>query len=152
MKRASLSREKRRKLITAIIRDHPISTQAELVTELSKHGVSVTQATLSRDMRELGLAKFRNKDGIFYAIYNQQQNTSNFTTVYRQFILSVDSVMFMIVCHTRLGEAALLANEFDTAKRPEVLGTIAGADTLLLVCESVKSADSLFGEICDAVK
>ncbi|GAB2025299.1 arginine repressor [Lactovum odontotermitis] len=147
-----MSQEDRRKLITAIISDRPIATQAGLAAELEKRGVSVTQATLSRDMRELGLAKFRNNDGIFYAIFNQQQNTSNFTTVYRQFIRSVNSVMFMIVCHTRLGEAALLANEFDTANRPEVLGTIAGADTLLLVCESVKSADSLVEEIRDAIK
>ncbi|GAB2026795.1 arginine repressor [Lactovum odontotermitis] len=147
-----MSQEDRRKLITAIISDRPIATQTELVAELASRGISVTQATLSRDMRELGLAKFRNDDGIYYAIYDQRQNTSNFTSVYRQFILSVNSVMFMIVCHTRLGEAALLANEFDTAHRPEVIGTIAGADTLLLVCESVRSADSLIEEIRNAIK
>ncbi|MDR0299758.1 MAG: arginine repressor [Streptococcaceae bacterium] len=151
MKKTSLSQKSRRKLIVTIVTDTPIATQGELAEELLKRGVSVTQATLSRDMRELGLAKFRNNKGNFYAIYSQQQSSSNFTNIYRQFILSVDSVMFMIVCHTRLGEASLLANEFDAAKRPEVLGTVAGADTLLVVCESVRSADTLIEEIRYAI-
>lgn len=147
-----LQQEDRRRLIKEIVTENKISTQMELSNALSEKGVRVTQATLSRDMKELGLAKFRKNDMNYYAIYDQAQVLPDFTMIYREFILSVQSVMFMIVCHTRLGEADLLANEFDESNRPEILGTIAGADTLLIVCQNMKTADDLVKEIQDAIK
>ncbi|MFV0556473.1 MAG: arginine repressor [Lactovum sp.] len=151
-KTSKQTQEERRQLIKKIISENQISTQMQLLEVLFKEGIDVTQATLSRDMKEIGLAKFRKNDMNYYAVYDQAQVAPDFTMIYREFILSVQSVMFMIVCHTRLGEADLLANEFDESNRPEILGTIAGADTLLIVCQNMKSADDLVKEIQEAIK
>ena len=149
--RAKVTQGERRRLIREIVSQKKIPTQSELAKSLLDYGVKVTQATLSRDIKELGLAKFHENGMNYYAVYNQTQASSDFASIYREFILSIQSVMFMIVCHTRLGEADLLANEFDEAGRSEILGTIAGADTLLVVCASMKDADDLLKEIQDAI-
>lgn len=147
-----MNREERLKLITSLISEQQVTNQTQLVDLLSKQGYSVTQATLSRDIRDLGIAKIHRDGKSYYVILNSGDNQPRFQAIYRQFVLSVSSVMFMVVAHTRLGEADLLANEFDTAHRPEILGTVAGADTLLIVCASVQFADKLFTEINEALQ
>ena len=67
------------------------------------------------------------------------------------FVLKVDVASVNVVVHTHLGEADLLANAFDDEQRPEILGTLAGADTLLLICKDEAAAERLALEIEDAL-
>jgi transcriptional regulator of arginine metabolism len=141
----------RLKLIREVIAANVVETQHELVVLMKENGCDVTQATLSRDFRELALVKIYKDGKKIYALADQEKQNEAFQTIFRQFVLSVQSTMFMLVVHTRLGEADLLANEFDISKREEVLGTVAGADTLLVVCADIVSADRLKKEIEDAL-
>ncbi|HEY0222440.1 arginine repressor [Lactovum miscens] len=152
MKIGKQTQEDRRQLIIDVIKEKHISTQAELSKELGELGVKATQATLSRDISELGIVKFRHGNENFYGIYNSNQRLINLNITYRSQILSAQSVMFMVICRTELGEASILADEIDGQNKAEILGTLAGADTLFIVCDSVDSANALLKEIQDALK
>lgn len=156
-----MKKQKRQEIIRELIRNNKIDTQEELSQQLLKVGVSTTQATLSRDIRELGIIKNRYDDGNFYALfdYDDLADNANFVSpstdladVFSAYVLSVGRAAFMIVVHTGLGEADLLANAIDGANRKEVLGTIAGADTLLITCRDEASAEKFEREIKNARK
>ena len=154
-----MKKQKRQEIIRELIRNNKIDTQEELSQRLLKLGVSTTQATLSRDIRELGIIKNRYDDGNFYALfeYDDVLDNPNFVSanmdlveVFSAYILSVSRAAFIIIVHTGLGEADLLANAIDGANKQEVLGTIAGADTLLITCRDEASAEKFEREMNDA--
>lgn len=156
-----MKKQKRQEIIRELIRNNKIDTQEELSQRLIKVGVSTTQATLSRDIRELGIIKNRYDDGSFYALfdYDDLAENANFVStstelvdVFSAYVLSISRAAFMIVVHTGLGEADLLANAIDGANRKEVLGTIAGADTLLITCRDEASAEKFEREMKNARK
>ena len=154
-----MKKQDRQEIIRELIRNNKIDTQEELSQRLLKLGVSTTQATLSRDIRELGIIKNRYDDGNFYALfeYDDVLDNPNFVSanmdlvdVFSAYILSVSRAAFIIIVHTGLGEADLLANAIDGANKQEVLGTIAGADTLLITCRDEASAEKFEREMNDA--
>ena len=155
-----MKKQKRQEIIRELIRNNKIDTQEELSQRLLKLGVSTTQATLSRDIRELGIIKNRYDDGNFYTLfeYDEVLDSPSFIIsasmdlidVFSAYILSVSRAAFIIIVHTGLGEADLLANAIDGAKKQEVLGTIAGADTLLITCRDEASAEKFEREMNDA--
>lgn len=156
-----MKKQKRQEIIRELIRNNKIDTQEELSQRLLKVGVSTTQATLSRDIRELGIIKNRYDDGNFYALfaYDEPTENANFISantdladIISAYVLSVSRAVFIIIVHTGLGEADLLANAIDSANRKEVLGTIAGADTLLVTCRDEASAEKFEREIKNARK
>jgi transcriptional regulator of arginine metabolism len=125
----------RHRSILDLVRTRPIHTQEELVAELRAQNHPVTQATVSRDIRELGLYRATGPDGPRYAVPGGLGIRG--TQVLRDFVGAVDAVQFMAVVHTPVGTANLVAVAIDEAGWPEVLGTVAGDDTVLLVCPSV---------------
>ena len=123
--------------IKRLIQSGHIGTQEEIKSQ--EEGISVTQATLSRDLREIGLLKLRDVDGKLY--YSLSESTATiFSPVVRSYILKISRAEFMLILHTNLGEADVLANVIDSSEIPEILGTVAGADTLLVVCKDGETA------------
>jgi transcriptional regulator of arginine metabolism len=124
----------RQRAILELVRSRPIHTQEELARELRRLRHPVTQATVSRDIRELGLFRASGPDGARYAVRGGLGVRA--PQVLRDFILSADGVQFLLVIHTPPGTANLVAVAIDEAGWPEVLGTVAGDDTVLVVSMS----------------
>ena len=146
-----MKRDERLEIIRNLIATTRISTQDELQSLLEQEGVIVTQATLSRDIRKLNIIKKRDKGESFYSFLTlgNDKINSDLQLYFYNFVLSAESVGALVVIRTKLGEADLLANALDDERenRKNILGTIAGADTLLVICRSEKDANVLTAEI-----
>lgn len=141
-----MNKKDRQQQIKRIIQANHIGTQEEIKAHLQKEGISVTQATLSRDLREIGLLKLRDESGRLYYSLSEGES-SYFEPLILSYVLSVARAGFMLVLHTNLGEADVLANLIDGSKKSEILGTIAGADTLLVICKDEETAGRLENDI-----
>ncbi len=120
----------RQKAILELVKGRPIHTQDELVEALRSMDHAVTQATVSRDIRELGLSREPSPTGSRYAV--RSGLNVRLPQVLRDFVSAVDGVHFMAVVHTPPGTATLVAFAIDQSGWPEVLGTVAGDDTVLV--------------------
>ena len=116
--------------ILKLIRARRISTQDELARELKEVGIETTQVTLSRDIRELGLAKTR--DG--YVEILPDPTGPDLATVMAEYLLDVRLAQNMVILKTSSGSANSLAVALDGEDWAEVAGTVAGDDTILVVC------------------
>lgn len=141
-----MNKKDRQQQIKRIIQANHIGTQEEIKAHLQKEGISVTQATLSRDLREIGLLKLRDESGRLYYSLSEGE-FSYFEPLILSYVLSVARAGFMLVLHTNLGEADVLANLIDGSQKSEILGTIAGADTLLVICKDEETAGRLENDI-----
>ncbi len=135
------------KKIVEIIKEKDIGTQEELVRELRKAGFTVTQATVSRDIKELGLVKVPTGTGTSrYALPVEALGTRNEDRIKRLFkdsVVSIDSSENLIIIKTLPGEAQGVASAIDNAEWPEIIGTVAGDDTILAVIKHKKSTQSV---------
>ncbi|MGT2933683.1 arginine repressor [Streptococcus catagoni] len=134
-----MNKKERQDQIRRIIQSEHISTQEEIKNCLHREGITVTQATLSRDLREIGLLKLRDEKGkLYYSL--SEPVSSPFSPDIRFYMISVNRAGFILVLHTDLGEADVLANLIDNDGIDDILGTIAGADTLLVICRTEEIA------------
>jgi len=127
--------------ITEYIRDELIRSQTELLTRLAADGIEITQATLSRDLEELGAVKLRGVDG-GAPVYRIPEDggprpmvggTSRLSRLLADLLLSFEGSGNLAVLRTPPGAAQFLASAIDRAGLTEVVGTIAGDDTILVV-------------------
>jgi transcriptional regulator of arginine metabolism len=125
-------KEDRQRAILALVRQGPVHTQQELARALAERGFSATQATVSRDIQELGLV--RTGDG--YAVGAPP-------ALVNELVLSVAQVQFLVVVHTPSGTANLVARAIDEAEMEGVAGTVAGDDTIIVVLRDDAAADDL---------
>ena len=109
----------------------------------------VTQATVSRDIKELGLIKLPLADGSYkYAVTKEEKNEPReHLTIFSRSILSVQAAMHTIVVKTNAGMANAVAASLDTFIGHEVVGTIAGDDTLLIIMENPESAEDMASKL-----
>lgn len=133
-----MNKHDRQKLILQIIKNMDISTQFELVNELRKKGLDATQATVSRDIKNLKLVKQIGTKGSFYRISSSTSNESNkgqqlLNDIFINTVIKIDDVDNLIVLHTRPGGAPNLAFYLDEEKIEGIIGTIAGDDTILII-------------------
>jgi transcriptional regulator of arginine metabolism len=128
----------RQAVILEIVQARPVSSQEELRRVLAGRGWEVTQATLSRDLRDLGLARVTTEDGVRYVVPDALAEDAGpaLDATLAQFLASVDGVSELIVLRTLAGGAQPVAEAIDAAEWPEVLGTIGGENTILVVCRS----------------
>lgn len=123
--------------IREIIENRTVQTQEDLADMLRKEGIIVTQATVSRDIKELMLVKIPTGDGNYkYGFPTEQNIIYSYTRMERLFRDSVNSVDFsenLIVIRTLPGTAQYVASTVDNARWPEILGTVAGDDTLMVI-------------------
>ncbi|HHV60435.1 MAG TPA: arginine repressor [Clostridiaceae bacterium] len=132
--------------ILEIIENNVIRTQEEIAEKLKEMGMEVTQATISRDIKELRLIKVMNEDGRYvYAPFNQAENTlsSKLMTILTQSFVSCDYTNNMIIMKTLSGMAQAAASAIDALNWPEIVGTIAGDDTIMIVCRAEKIAEEI---------
>jgi transcriptional regulator of arginine metabolism len=132
------NKRQRQALILELVQAGPVSSQEELRRLLISRGWDVTQATLSRDLRDLGLARVTTEDGVRYVVPEAfaEESRPALDATLAQFFASVDGVGELIVLRTLPGGAQPVAEAIDAAGWPEVLGTIGGENTILVVCRS----------------
>ena len=130
-------------------------TQDEIVAALRRRGLDATQATVSRDVRELGLARVHDPDGLRYVAAGEAEEpspvSSRLRAVVREQVRSVEFVEHIGVVHTRPSSAPLVAALIDSAHFEEVAGTVAGDDTVLVVVRSRPGARRLAERLRDAM-
>ncbi len=125
--------------ILKLVRGRSISTQDELARLLHETGIDATQVTLSRDMRELGLVK--TPDG--YREMGPESPALQFATLAAEFLRDVRIAQNQVVLKTAPGHASSVAVALDDEEWPEVTGTLAGDDTILVICPDASVADSV---------
>ena len=131
---------RRHALILRVISDERIENQDRLRAALARHGVDVTQATLSRDLRELGLVKLSDPaGGGFYARPEESAPRPPLEKLLPALLLSVDGVGPLLVLKTAAGAAGAVTAALDQAGWEDVIGTIAGDDTILVVTRSERA-------------
>ena len=139
----------RHNLILEIIENKNIETQEELAEELKNRGVRVTQATVSRDIKELRLLKVLSEHGGYkYATVERAEKGMNdrFARILADSVVNVDSVNNLIVVNTLTASANAAGEAIDSMKWNEVMGTIAGDNTLLIIARSEEAAEALMGK------
>ena len=137
--------------IKEIIQNQVIETQEELAQALKAEGISVTQATVSRDIKDLMLIKIPYKNGHYrYALSNEKQNvmSKNHTAIlFQEAVIKIDSSMDMVVLHTIPGSAPSVAFAIDHAKNDRIIGTLAGDDTVLIIMRTLEDVPVLLEQI-----
>lgn len=139
----------RHNLILEIIETKDIETQEELAEELKNRGVRVTQATVSRDIKELRLLKVLSEHGGYkYATVERAEKGMNdrFARILADSIVRVEPINNLIVVNTLTASANAAGEAIDSMKWNEVMGTIAGDNTLLIITRSNADADSLMAK------
>lgn len=123
--------ERRRHAVARIIRDRRIATQEELLAALRAESFDATQATLSRDLARLGARRTaRPEGGTYYELSEEERRDG--TKALGQLVADVSCNGSLVVIHTRPGSAPAVARAIDLAQLPEILGTIAGDDTIFV--------------------
>lgn len=127
-----------------LISRYEIDTQDELIERLRDHGYDVTQATVSRDIRELKIAKMTTGKGTYRYVLPKQQPQANsgmkFSTTLIDSIISVDHACNMVVLKTYAGLAQAVAVGIDGMNMHQVLGCVAGDDTIMIVSRDEECA------------
>ena len=134
-----MSKAARQKTILEILHKGPVESQEELQGVLAKRGFDVGQATLSRDIRELGLVK--TYDG--YMPAPAEPVLPSVSRLVREFVLEVRLAQNMLVLKTSVGSAQPVAASIDAEDWSEVVGTLAGDDTILVISQDNKTAHQL---------
>jgi len=133
--------------ILEIIEQNVIETQEELVEKLKQEGMDITQATISRDIKELRLAKVLDEaTGVSrYAAIPQNVNTisAKLLRVFSEAYVSSDYANNIVVVKTLPGMAQAAASTIDSLKWPEIVGTIGGDDTVMIICRAEMIAEKL---------
>ena len=141
--------------ILDIIEKQEIETQEELASSLNARGIRVTQATVSSDIKELRLLKVLTPSGKYkYATGDQADNnlTDRFIRMLAESLLSVSSANNLIVVKTLSGSANVAAEALDSMHWPEVLGTLAGDNTVLLIIRSNEETITVTSRIREMMK
>jgi len=137
-------RTRRQSKILEVISSFEVETQEELVKILNKEGLKVTQATISRDIKELGLIKVLSSDKKYkYAYVNngEQKISTKLLNMLRESVISIKTAMNMIVIKTLSGSANTAGMAVDKLNYSEIVGCVAGDDTLLVILESIEQAE-----------
>jgi transcriptional regulator of arginine metabolism len=125
--------------ILRLVREQQLSTQEDLAEALRREGLDAVQATISRDIAQLGLVKVRDPAGrLVYALPGSADldRLSELTSALRRWAVSLDSSANLLVIRTPPGHANALARAIDEAHLPDVIGTIAGDDTITVIARS----------------
>lgn len=141
--------------IRELVETRPVESQEELRRLLRQRGWDVTQSTLSRDLREMRLARLHTADGVRYAFPDgagSADDSPDLAAVLPPFFASLDAVGELLVLKTTSGGAQVVAEAIDGAEWPEVLGTIGGENTILIVCRSTAAREKVARRIRGAAR
>lgn len=150
---SKLSREERRRLIASIVARRRVGTQHELIAALEAAGCRSTQATVSRDVRALGLEKGRDALGRPRYVAPRERRTDPAEALERilaEFGRGATAAQNIVVVRAELGSAPAIARALDRLEHPLVVGTLAGDDTCLVIARDAAGARALARELSDA--
>lgn len=149
-------KNERQELLLQIVSEENIETQEQLLEALEKRGVRSTQATISRDIKQLHLVKEPSGQGAYRYAVSAQKNHLNFAdrlrTIFRQSVLSVDYAQNIVVLKTMPGLAQGAASALDGMENVDVVGSLAGDDTVLLVMRNEHGAAALCAEVKEQLR
>lgn len=136
--------------ILEIIGEYPIETQDELLTRLKAEGYKATQATISRDIKDLRLVKTLSGDGKYRYVSATRNSTdmrSNFSGLFSTSVNSVELAQNIVVIKTFSGMAQAVCAALDSNNYKAIVGTIAGDDTIFIACRTAELATELSDEL-----
>lgn len=139
-------KNRRHFMIMDLIEKMRIETQEELCEQLRKQGFNVTQATVSRDIKEMGLIKISDEQGYFYSLPGSQEakaTPGHVRQVFRAMVMHIDYSENIVVIKTTPGAAQSAALLVDHAHFPEVIGCVAGDDTILVVVKPKEATETI---------
>jgi transcriptional regulator of arginine metabolism len=146
-----LGKRERQRLIESVVTRKRVGTQFELLDALAEAGCVVTQATISRDIRELGLEKTHDQLGrpryVLPTAARRTDPVEALTAILSQFARSVTPAGNIVVLQSELGTAPAIARALDGVAHERIVGTLAGDDTVLVVAPSERDARSLAREL-----
>lgn len=141
-------KKKRHELILNYIKNNNVSRQEDIITMLLENGYNVTQATISRDIKELKIIKEHfGKNDIRYAVSEKIDNDDNYKMIFKRSAISADAAMNIIVvkCYSGTANAACIA--LDSMNLNGLVGTIAGDDTIFVACKDVDATTNIINTI-----
>lgn len=136
-----MNKEERHRKILDVISSNEITTQEELVEKLREEGVLVTQATVSRDIKELGVSKGKGLTKKYKYVVKQRIDSDKNVDLLSKFIKSCECSENIIVCKTHVGCAQTACAIVDSINFSDVIGSIAGDDCFMMVCKPFTSRD-----------
>lgn len=143
----TMARANRQLKILDIISKHDVDTQEELVDYLRSEGFAITQATVSRDIKEMGIIKTLSSDGRHYKYAAQQTKEATaadkFLSMFKNTVISIKSSGNLIVLKTEAGSAGPAAELIDKLSYDEVLGVIAGDNTIFVAVDGLDHVDTI---------
>ncbi|MEY8389044.1 arginine repressor [Oscillospiraceae bacterium 38-13] len=143
----------RQAMVLEIISQENIETQEQLLKRLSERGVQCTQATISRDIKQLHLVKEPVGQGVYkYAVSGNRTKlnvAAKLRTIFRECIVSIDCAQNIVVVKTMPGLANGACSALDNMEMNDIVGSLAGDDTALLVMRNTEAAELLCQEIKD---
>jgi len=142
-------KERRHRAIADLIRGSLLSSQEELADRLGSLGFAATQATISRDLEQIGAVKVRRGGQLSYALPETARHTPSprLTSVFRDWVRSVEAAGNLVVIKTPPGSAHLVGVALDNSDLAEIVGTICGDDTIFVACRSTTDADALSAKL-----
>jgi transcriptional regulator of arginine metabolism len=145
MTRSTMGKRERHKAILEVVREEPVPNQEALRTRLRKRGIQVAQATLSRDIRELGLVKGADSNGRphYHAPGEDTPHPAALQRLLPDLFVSADGTKNLLLLRTLIGGAQPIGAALDGEQWPEVLGTIAGDDTVLVILREARHLGSV---------
>jgi transcriptional regulator of arginine metabolism len=145
-----MDKQQRQSAIKQIISDRTVTTQSELESALRKEGFKTTQATLSRDMKELGVAWVYTPSGAKYML-NPEQEEERLTTLIGLEVEHIEANESLVLVKTLPGRAQGVAEIIDHLRLPLVLGTLAGDNTVLVLPRSIRKIKETMSSIRDVL-
>lgn len=138
-------KQHRQSILFELLTSGQLLSQADAVTRLATKGIEATQATVSRDLEELGAVRIRSTSGYRYALPSETSRYGiSLARVMREYVLRTAISGNLIVFHTPPGHASIVAAAIDRAELAEIIGVIAGDDTLFIcVNETFKTSEVL---------
>lgn len=140
----TVSKRERQHAILELIGSREIGSQEDLRQLLHKHGWDVTQSTLSRDLRDLRVARVPTPHGVRYVAGGPSEDDGSrapLAAILPQLFSRLDGVGALLVLRTVIGGAQPVASAIDAEASPDILGTIAGDDTILMICRSEQARE-----------
>ena len=144
----------RQEAILRVISQYEVETQQELAQRLKEEGFEVTQATVSRDIRDMKLSKMPTGEGHqkYVRFHNDEKHLSGkYVNVLKEGFVSIDMAQNILVVKTVSGMAMAVAAAIDAMKYPEIVGSIAGDDTIMMAVRTVEDTKSLMNQILQLV-
>lgn len=134
------TKRQRQQAILEVLRTHPVHTQEELARELQQRRIAADQATISRDLQQLGVSRAPSGAGRRYLPPPDADPSERLIHLLATQLLKSDSVGAMVVLHTPIGAAPVVAAAVDALALPQVAGTVAGDDTIFIQARSPREA------------